>query len=1508
MKPEPLPLPPSPNWYCARCSDAAPGGIFGFAARTSVFLVRVGPSAGANPGAPPFRVVGELVGHTERVSGFTFSHHPGQYNLCATSSDDGTVKIWDVETKSVVTEHTLHQHTISALHWSPTVKDLIVSGDEKGVVFCYWLNRNDSQHFFPEPRTIFCLTCSPHHEDLVAIGYKDGIVVIIDISKKGEVIHRLRGHDDEIHSIAWCPLSGEDCLPVNQEENSEEPDIPNGKLVAETPITKDCYLATGSKDQTIRIWSCSRGRGIMVLKLPFLKRRGGGVDPAVKERLWLTLHWPNNQPTQLVSSCFGGELLLWDLTQSWRRKYTLFSTSAEGQNHSRIIFNLCPLKTEDGKQLLLSTSMDRDVKCWDMTTLECCWTLPSLGGFAYSLAFSPVDVGCLAIGVGDGMIRVWNTLSIKNNYEVKSLWQGVKSKVTALCWHPNKEGCLAFGTDDGKVGLYDTCSNKPPQISSTYHKKTVYRLAWGPPVPPMSLGGEGDRPSLTLYSCGGEGIVLQHNPWKLSGEAFNINKLVRDTNSIRYKLPVHTEISWKGDGKVMALGNEDGSIEIFQVPNLKLLCTIQQHHKLVNAIVWHHEHGSRPELSCLIASGSNNAVIYVHNLRTVLESNPESPVTITEPFRTLSGHTAKVTSLAWSPHHDGRLVSACYDGTAQVWDALREEPLFNFRGHRGRLLCVAWSPVDPECIYSGADDFCVYRWLTSMQDHSRPPQGKKCVELEKKRLSQPKPKLKKKKKPTLRLPGKQDSSIVTEDESSRETSVPVENGVSDQDGEEEAQEPELPPSPVVPGEAVSCISVSLGNRNEKSKVTVNSKATSLKKEPPKEKPEALLKKRKARSMLPLSTSLDHRSKEELHRDCLVLATATHAKAELNEDVSADLEERFHLGLFTDRATLYRMMETEGKGHLESGHPELFHQLMLWKGDLKGVLQAAAERGELTDSLVAVAPVAGYSVWLWAVEAFAKQLCFQDQYVKAASYLLSIHKVYEAVDLLKSNHFYREAIAVAKARLRPEDPVLKDLYLSWGSILEKDGHYAIAAKCYLGATSAYDAAKVLARKGDAASLRTAAELASIAGESELAASLALRCAQELLLVKNWVGAQEALGLHESLQGQRLVFCLLELLCRHLEEKQPPEVRSPSSVYHQWATGSEGDLVQKVTGVWRNTFSVDTPEQCRAALKKLQDVKYPSATSNTPFRQLLLHVCHDLTLAILSQQTASWEEAVPALLQAVLRSYTSGNFTLMQEIYSAFLPSGCDYLRDKLGDLSLATAAFKSLEAFFIYGQLYEVWWSLCGLGPESSIWVKSTVPAEQREPEDSASAEDAEPAAAAAQPQSSPPSGPGLRLSGESERLLSACRELFSERHASLQASQRTVAEVQETLAEMIRQHQKSQLCKATANGPSRDDPGQEAEQAPSRPQSPSREESNAPVSLPELTRRLTEANKKIAEFPESIKAWPFPDVLECCLVLLHIGSQCPGAVNPEMQQQAEELLQKYGHTRAYRRYCQTLHT
>ncbi|NWI44255.1 GEMI5 protein, partial [Picathartes gymnocephalus] len=1513
-------LPASPNWYNSRCSDASSDGrLFGFAARHRVCLLDVAAAA------PAF--YGELIGHTDRISGFAFSHCPGQSHLCASSADDGSVKIWDSGTLSPVLEYSLHQNAILALHWSPLVKDLIVSGDEKGVIICYWHNRSDSQQFFPEPRTVFCLTCSPHHENLVAIGYKDGMVVIIDISRKREVVHRLRGHEDEIHCLAWCPVPGEERLPAWQDEVQEEGKVPNGELTQDTATKKGCYLASGSKDQTIRIWSCTRGRSVMTLKLPPTKRRGGAVDPAVKERIWLTVHWPAGRPTELLSSGFGGELLLWSLTQPGKRKWTLLGSS-EGQNHSRIVFNLSSVKQLD-KELLFSISMDRDVKCWDLSTLDCSWTMPSLGGFVYSLAFSPVDTGCLAIGVGDSMIRVWNTLSMNNIYDVKTFWQSIKSKVTALSWHPAKEGSLAFGTDDGKVGIFDTFSssakNKPPQISSTYHKKTVYTLAWGPPTPPLTSGEESEQPSVTLYSCAGEGIVFQHNPWKLNEEANDINKVIRDTNSIKHKLPARTEVSWKPDGKLLALGNEDGSIEIFQAPNLKLLCTIQQHHKLINAIRWHHEHGTEPELSYLIASGSINATIYVHNLKSVVENTSESPLTITEPFRTLAGHTAKITSLSWSPHHEGRLVSACYDGTAQVWDVMKEEPLCNYRGHQGRLLSVQWSPVDSDCVYTGADDFSVHKWHISKQEHTRPPQGKKSIELEKKRSIQPKVKAKKKKKPLGKSPGKQDANGAMNGDESMKEMLLEENGVSDHEGEKEAQEAELADKVSVTVSRETSSSACDYSSFSLPKPFVTQKAAPVKKDPPKEKPtaDASLKKRKPRSILPFSTLMDHRSKDELHQDCLRLAACLKTK-DNNEDVSLELKDCIHLGLFTDRDSLHKMIDMEGKHHLENGHAELFQQLMLWKGDMKGVLQAAAERGELTDQLVAMSPMVGYQAWVWTVEAFAKQLCFQEQYVKAASHLLSIHKVYEAIELLKVNSFHREAIVMAKARLRPEDPVLKDLYTSWAALLEKDGHYSMAAKCYLGASSPYDAVKVLSKKGDVTSLKTAAELALISGEEELSATLSLRCAQDLLLSRNWVGAQEVLQQHKTLFGQRLVFCLNELLCRCLSERNPCERKSPvPPSYHSWDLNREASFFDMVTAVWQNVLGMDTTEQATRAQEQLCRIEHPPSTSNTHPKQVLFHISHDLALAAMSCHLGSWDEAVKSILGAVTRSFDAGNFNLMQEICSIILPEGCDDLRHKLDSRnSQSMDACRSLEGFVAYRLLYDLWWNppKDSLGLQKAVLGPVPCPSEQTALEKSCISGNPSPeetvqtAAEMGENLSSTTEVPKCETQSDSrtdsvdlvdrQSKLKGCQVLLSEEMAALQNTQRDIAEVQETLAEMIRQHQqeRNNLQENTNGNTQGSNLEQSSETESDKPCSDSnqmncKDEVKQPVTLPELTKQLLKAKQKLAEVPDNLKVFPFPDVLECCLVLLHLGSQCP----PELQAEALALLRKHGTAGVYKK-------
>ncbi|XP_043925480.1 gem-associated protein 5 isoform X2 [Protopterus annectens] len=1493
-------LTPSPNWYCSRTSDTSSKGLLGFAGRNSVYLVDVtGPT-------PVFS--GELAGHTDRVSGFTFCHHPAQEDLCVSCSDDGTVKIWDITSGSVVKEHQVHQNIISALHWSPLVKDLIISGDEKGIIICFWYNRNDTQQLFPEPRTIFCLSCSPHHEDHVAVGYKDGMIVLIDISRKGEVIHRLRGHNDEIHALSWCPLlQNEEALYSRQEE------IPEAELNGEPApeSTTECYfLASGSRDQTIRIWNSNRGKGLMTLKLPFLKRRGGAIDTIGKERLWLTVHWPPGWPTQIVSSCFGGELLLWDLTKSGKQKWTLFGLSSEWQNHSRIAFSLCSLKMADGKELLFSTSMDRDVKCWDMQTLDCRWTMPTLGGYVYNLAFSSIDVGCLAVGVGDTMIRVWHTLSLHNKFEVKSFWQGIKGKVMALSWHPAREGFLAFGTDDGKVGIIDTYSNKLPQISSSYHKKSVYTVAWGPAIPPVSRGGDGDKPFVTLYSCAGEGIILQHNPWKLTVEAHDINKLIQDTNAIKYKLPLRSEFNWKPDGKVLAIGNEDGSIEIFNAPELKLLCTIQQHHKLVNAIRWHHDHGNQPELGYLIASGSVNAVIYVHNLQNVIENPPDTPALIPAPYRTLPGHTAKITSLAWSPHHDGRLVSASYDGTAQVWDVLKEEPLCNYRGHKGRLLCVRWSPVDPDSIWTGADDFTVHNWMVSKQEFTRPPKGKKQTELELKRNSQLKPKTKKKKRAVKEITRQDFTDSLNAEENpacaNEMASEPEEEETEVQDQGSEVQQDA--PMAASSSKAKSHIKHLPAVRIEQS---VDEKK--------REKPDLFLKKRKSRSILPLSTALDHKLKEEMMQDCLTLTKVCYSKEpEIVSKCIPGAGEYIHLGLFTDRAAVHRVIKEEGANHLENGHPDLFHHLMIWKGDLSGALKVASERGELTDYLVSLSSMAGYLVWVQTVEAFVKQLCFQEEYVKAACYLLAIQRVYAAVELLKSHQLYREAIVLAKARLLPEDPVLKDLYTTWAAVLEKGGHYYMAAKCYLGLDSPYDAAKVLSKKGDVASLKVAAEVALVAGEREQSAIFALRCAQELLSARDWLGAQEVLKHLESLLGQRLVFCTSELLSKHLIEGKIivwPDTSPPQ--YHDWVTGKDLSFTDMLIEVWKMEFKLDS-ENARTALQQLNTVDYPPVTASTSSKQLLLYLSHDLTLAVLNCLKISWGDAIISLLHTVTRCFDIGNFELMQRIYKLALPKGPSYLLNKVdGQNTCSMAASESLNAFFYYGQLYEFWWN------QSSVPCEFTTLPKQESCEQNHSSvaiETPEVIEAAADVKENTKAVSCSSTAGEMQMdIKEASRQqllervsqlenykvLLSDLQAYIQSIQREIKDIQDSMVKMVLEHKKNLAAATQTRDLEEDKEGQTEDTKDSAkteidacltPVDSCSSSTGDFPSVASLTEALSELHKRMAEIPEDSKRFPFPDVLECCLVLLHIGSHHPFDLPADVQQLACDLLQKYGKT------------
>ncbi len=150
--------------------------------------------------------------------------------------------------------------------------------------------------------------------------------------------------------------------------------------------------------------------------------------------------------------------------------------------------------------------------------------------------------------------------------------------MSGLAWHPTIEGRLAFGTDEGRVGIFDTLSlTKPPLLSRTYHKGTVYNLSWA--TLPSKEG-------IFLYSWGGNNIMV-HDPSALDAEAKNFNNLITSKGGKNQKFPSRSEFQWKVDFSLLAVGNEDGSVEIYSGSDLSLLTIIVAHKKLIQCLKWH---------------------------------------------------------------------------------------------------------------------------------------------------------------------------------------------------------------------------------------------------------------------------------------------------------------------------------------------------------------------------------------------------------------------------------------------------------------------------------------------------------------------------------------------------------------------------------------------------------------------------------------------------------------------------------------------------------------------------------------------------------------------------------------------------------------------------------------------------------------------------------------------------------------------------------------------------------
>ncbi|KAI9657575.1 MAG: substrate-specific activator of APC-dependent proteolysis [Trizodia sp. TS-e1964] len=141
-----------------------------------------------------------------------------------------------------------------------------------------------------------------------------------------------------------------------------------------------------------------------------------------------------------------------------------------------------------------------------------------------------------------------------------------------------------------------------------------------------------------------------------------------------------TSVSWIQRGSHVAIGTNKGFVQIWDAERCRRLRTMTGHTARVGSLAWN-DH--------ILTSGSRDRLIFHRDVR-----QPD------QWLRKLAGHKQEVCGLRWNCE-DGQLASGGNDNKLMVWDKLSETPLYKFSEHTAAVKAIAWSPHEHKLLASG---------------------------------------------------------------------------------------------------------------------------------------------------------------------------------------------------------------------------------------------------------------------------------------------------------------------------------------------------------------------------------------------------------------------------------------------------------------------------------------------------------------------------------------------------------------------------------------------------------------------------------------------------------------------------------------------------------------------------------------------------------------------------------------------------------------------------------------
>jgi WD40 repeat protein/uncharacterized caspase-like protein len=500
------------------------------------------------------------------------------------------------------------------------------------------------------------------------------------------------GHSDEITSVALSAdghtlASGSDDQTIKLWEvaTGRELRTLSGHLKSVTSLafsTDGHTLASGSLDQRIKLWEVGTGRELRTLS---------GHS-----------HWVNAvvfsaDGKTLASGSGDNTIKLWEVATG-RELRTL-------GGHSKSVHSV--VFSADGKTLA-SGSGDKTIKLWEVTTGRELRTLsghpsvdPWVDSSVASVAFS-TDGKMLASASRDNTIKLWE---VATGRELRTL-SGHSKWINSVVFSADGK-TLASGSGDKTIKLWEAATGRELRTLSG-HSEGVNSITFNADGKTLASGSGDKTIKLWEVATGRElrtfgrhsemvrSVALNRDGKTLASHiADNTVKLwdVATGHELR-TLSVHsdnvTSVAFSADGKTLASASWDKTIKLWDVATGRELRTLSGHSDQVNSVAF-----SADGKTLASGSGSDDTTVKLWEVATGRE------------LRTLSGNSSFVNSVAFSA--DGKTLASGSDKTVKLWEVATGRELRTLSGHSHWIQSVAFS-ADGKTLASGSWDKTIKLW------------------------------------------------------------------------------------------------------------------------------------------------------------------------------------------------------------------------------------------------------------------------------------------------------------------------------------------------------------------------------------------------------------------------------------------------------------------------------------------------------------------------------------------------------------------------------------------------------------------------------------------------------------------------------------------------------------------------------------------------------------------------------------------------------------------------------